>query len=155
MDIATQTEFAAFYGVSQPMIHKYIQQGKIPKSCIMKDGKYKKIVVDCAIEALAGNLSPTKRRSKPEPERDIQPESDILPELSSRERVIQFQPESREELANRLSLVIDMMSHLNTFFDDEIQALIDPILDELAGIFDSELVEVDGLPGRRCVALPD
>lgn len=153
MDIMTQTEFAAFYDVSQPAVHKYIQRGKIPPECLVQDGKYKKILVDCAVTALSENLCPIKRKTNPD--RDPLPGAGILPELQARERIIQFQPSSPEELADRTALVLDMLSYLSTFFDEGSHERIDLILDELAGLFDAELVNIAGLPGRRCVTLQD
>lgn len=64
MDLLTQKEFAKLYGVSQPMVNKYIRQGKIPQNCIKKDGRYKKIIADCAAAALKKNLSPSRKKAQ-------------------------------------------------------------------------------------------
>lgn len=61
-ELLSQTEFAELIGKSQPMVHKYIRQGKIPKACIVQDGKYKKIKVAPAIKALNLNLDPGRRQ---------------------------------------------------------------------------------------------
>lgn len=52
-DLATQTELAEILGVSQAMVSKYVSQGKIPAHCLVKDGKYTKIKIDCAVAALS------------------------------------------------------------------------------------------------------
>jgi len=52
----SQTEFAKHYGVSQPMVFKYLQQGKIPETCLIQVGKYRRIIVECAVKSLEQNL---------------------------------------------------------------------------------------------------
>ena len=58
----SQTEFAEHIGITQPLVSRYVAQGKIPESCIVKEGKYKRIIVDCAIKALNKNLDQTKTK---------------------------------------------------------------------------------------------
>jgi len=63
----TQTEFAAYRGVSQPTVFAYIKSGKIPKSAMIG----KKIDRDKADAALEKNLSPMNR---PQKNQDATPE---------------------------------------------------------------------------------
>jgi len=58
----SQTELAEILGVSQPMVSKYLAQGKIPESCIVQEGRYKKLKCDEAIEALRANLDPGRTK---------------------------------------------------------------------------------------------
>ena len=60
----TQVELAEILGVSQPAVHKYIKQGKIPESCIVKEGRHKKIKLKDALAELTKSLDPSRSKQK-------------------------------------------------------------------------------------------
>ncbi len=74
METMTQTEFAKFYGVSQPMVSKYIRDGKIPPEALVtveENGrKFKKILPDLAVEYIEKNSSPAQRKKPKKPDVD-------------------------------------------------------------------------------------
>ena len=59
----TQTEFAEFYGVSQPMVSRYIRDGKIPRDALIQEGNRQKILPGLAVKYLEKNLSPGQRKT--------------------------------------------------------------------------------------------
>ena len=76
----TQTEFAEYYGISQPLVSRYCKTGVIPKDALIQDGRYLKILPEKAAKYLDQNLNPFQRKKispldflleEPEPEIDM------------------------------------------------------------------------------------
>ena len=61
----SQSGFAEFYGVSAPMVSKYLKKGLIPKEALITKGRRVRIIPDIAKKYLDANLNPAMRKSKP------------------------------------------------------------------------------------------
>ena len=58
----SQTKFGEMIGVSQRMVSKYILYGHIPKGCLVREGRFLKVLPLSAMEALKDNLNPLQTK---------------------------------------------------------------------------------------------
>lgn len=144
-ELMTQGQFADFWGVSQPMISRYIRQGKIPPACLVMDGKYQKIRVECAVRALEENLHPLKRKSR-------QPEPDPEPfDVEEYESFLNFDPHDYGDLGAYLALALDICSVISESLKPDAQKRMERSLEDISHIFGCCRVRVEGLTGKRCI----
>jgi len=143
-----QGEFAKFYGVSQPMVSKYISQGKIPAVCIVSDGKYKKIRVGCAVKALKQNLDPT--RTKPG-----KPQADGEQAQEATEYIKQLKLINLGDPGPLITAIDTISLYQEQFVDPDSYLAMENVINQLAGLFGLVRMDVQGAPCRLCVSIPD
>ena len=149
-ELVSQTELAQILGVSQAMVSKYIQQGKIKPNCIELVGKYKKIRVQCARKSLDESLYHNKSRKARTLEQDNNFEA-----MEEYESFISFDPYDLDELGVRLALALDTLSILAANLKPDAQKRLERNLEDIADQFGCRRNQVDGLTGKRCISLEE
>lgn len=145
-ELMSQSEFSKFYGVSQPMIHRYIKQGKIPAECIVQEGKYKKIRTDCAVKALEQNLDPGQRK-----QREESAELGYDATVEAYDKEIRFDVNDTELFGKKVGTSIDTLCFVAAHLVDEAQKRMYRDLEDIGDIFGFQLVNVEDLTGKRAI----
>ncbi len=160
MNLMNQKQFAAYYGGSQPLISKFIRDGKIPESCLVRKGRSVKIKPHEAMEALEKNLDPAfRKQSVPKNgngnENDIQDDYDLTKAIKSiqadeRRLYEKINPADPETILLEVQYALNLLLVCSGFLKPEIESVIESSAYGIARALGGKIIDVEDL-GERFV----
>lgn len=133
------TKFAKIYGVSQPMVSKYVANGSITERSLIKRGKRTFIVPNLAIEDLKKNMDSGQRKKSND---KISIDWQVL-DLDA----VWFKF-TNENVVKKIIHALGTIAFIGCHFKPKYQKQIFRGLDEIAGVFIVKLVNPDGSTWR-------